>query len=309
MSDISPRGILKQVADAIPQECHKNIIVVGSLAAGFHLLPESLGQTVRTKDIDCVLSPYIEAIQSGKAVTETLLANGWRLRLEAGHGEPGTSVTAESDLPAIRLYPPDTKEWFVKFLMAPQSGRESATKWRRIIIDAGTSSGHYGLPSFRFLSLQAYDPIRTEFGIRCARPEMMAMGNMLEHRTIGLDMMSGIIGNRRLKRSNKDLGRVLAIGALSTEEAVQGWPDTWENAIKSCFPDQWRQLAGSAGSGMRHLLKSEDDFEEAWYTCVNGLLAARELQRTKEQLLLIGRRLMQDAILPLEERAIRVSRQ
>ena len=308
MSDISPRGILKQVADAIPQECHKNIVVVGSLAAGHLLLPEDLAQTVRTKDIDCVLLPYIEAIQSGKAVTETLLASGWRPRMEAEHGEPGTSSTAESDLPAIRLYPPDSKEWFLEFLMVPESGRETAKKWSRVIINAGASSGHYGLPSFRFLSLLTYDPIRTELGIFCARPEMMVLANLLEHRSIGLDMMSGIIGSRRLKRSNKDLGRVLAIGALTSEEALQGWPDTWERGIKSCFPTQWRQLAGSVGSGMRQLLNSDDDFEEAWYTCVNGLLAARELQKTKEQLLLIGKRLMQDAILPLEERAGGVSR-
>ena len=308
MSDLSPRGILKQVADAIPQECHKNIVVVGSLAAGYLLLPEEFAQTVRTKDIDCVLSPYIKAIQSGKAVTETLLAGGWRPRMEAGHGKPGTASTAESDLPAIRLYPPDSKEWFIELLMVPKSGRASEKKWSRVVIDAGASSGHYGLPSFRFLSLLTYDPIRTELGIFCARPEMMVLANLLEHRSIGLEMMSGIIGSRRLKRSNKDLGRVLAIGALSSEEVLQGWPDSWERAMKSCFPSQWRQLARSAGSGMRQLLKSEDDFEEAWYTCVNGLLAARELQRTKGQLLLIGKRVMQDAILPLEERAGGVSR-
>jgi hypothetical protein len=64
VSNISPHFVLKQVAEAIPKGCHKNIIIVGSLAAGYVLLPSRFAQAVRTKDVDCVLSPRIEAVES-----------------------------------------------------------------------------------------------------------------------------------------------------------------------------------------------------------------------------------------------------
>jgi hypothetical protein len=39
--------------------------------------------------------------------------------------------------------------------------------------------GHFSLCSFGFLSLIDFKPIETPFGIRIARPEMMAMANLL----------------------------------------------------------------------------------------------------------------------------------
>ena len=66
MNDISPAKILQDVARSIPSEFHKLIVVVGSLAAGFHYFGNDKDREVRTKDIDCVVSPRVEAVATGK---------------------------------------------------------------------------------------------------------------------------------------------------------------------------------------------------------------------------------------------------
>jgi len=82
---------------------------------------------------------------------------------------------------------------------------------------------------------------------------------MLEHPEIRPETMSGLIAGRSIKRSNKDLGRVLAIARLSEkkeEDAMLGWPDIWRKALRDRFPDDWRDLARRTGSGLRKILAS-----------------------------------------------------
>jgi len=50
MNEFSPAKILKDVANSIPSEFHELIIVIGSLAAGFHYFRDSKEKEVRTKD-------------------------------------------------------------------------------------------------------------------------------------------------------------------------------------------------------------------------------------------------------------------
>jgi predicted esterase YcpF (UPF0227 family) len=57
--EVSPRKVLAEVAAAISADVHPNIIIIGSLAAGFWLFQGYQSFGVRTKDIDCVLSPSI----------------------------------------------------------------------------------------------------------------------------------------------------------------------------------------------------------------------------------------------------------
>jgi len=89
MKNISPYKVFKQVSGAIPKEFHKNIIIAGSLAAGFHFFGNKPRLQIRTKDIDCVLSPRIEAVGSGEKITQKLLDEGWEPRTEGDFSEPG----------------------------------------------------------------------------------------------------------------------------------------------------------------------------------------------------------------------------
>jgi hypothetical protein len=235
MSDVDPRLVLARVALAVPAAVRKRIVIVGSLAAGYRLLGTDRTLTVRTKDVDCALFPRVAAVQAGRDVAEELLAKGWRHRPDREHGRPGTAATPVSSLPAVRLFPPKSDDWFIELLTVPASEKETGKRWTRLEL----SEGHYGLPSFEFMSLAAVGPTKTEFGIYCARPEMMALALLLEHPTIKPETMSGLIEGRKIKRSNKDLGRVLAIARLSSEKAIVSWPAAWERA---CAPAS--RLAG-----------------------------------------------------------------
>jgi hypothetical protein len=297
---LSPRDVLEQVAAALPEECRASVIIIGSLAAGYYYFGDDPESQVRTKDVDCMISPHIKAVPVGRIVAESLLEADWRLREDAEWGEPGTASTPAEELPLVRLHPPDTKEWFLELMASPASPAESGKSFVRL----ETRRGHFGLCSFGFLSLVEEEPIRTEFGIAIARPEMMALANLLHHPSIGPESMSGLIEGRKIKRSNKDLGRVLALAYLATEQnedALRDWPALWVAALKNRFPEAWASLCGRAGAGLRQLLTSEADMEEAALTCAFGLLASYGM--TPRMLRIAGLRLLQDAVEPLEAMA------
>lgn len=101
---------------------------------------------------------------------------------------------------------------------------------------------------------------------------MMALANLLHHPAIGTQTMAGLIGGRRIKRSNKDLGRVLALALLAErkhEDALLDWGPHWAEALQTRFPARWRELALQAGKGLVQLLASDraEDFDEALRTC------------------------------------------
>src|ERR1017187_3788121 len=103
---ISPSAVLKQVAEAIPQDFRQNIIIVGSLAAGYYFFGDNSKLQVRTKDVDCLLSPRIRAIPAGQAVANRLFAENWQLRTEGDWGKAGDATTPLNKLSVVRLYPP-----------------------------------------------------------------------------------------------------------------------------------------------------------------------------------------------------------
>jgi len=295
---ISPREVLSNIAKAVPSDCHDKIVVIGSLAVGYHYFQDQSEMAVRTKDADCLLFPRNAAAQAGISITEKLLKNKWHFREDDKWGQPGDSQTPDNKLPAVRLNPPSRAEWFIELLAEPESSSDRAQHWMRI----ETKYGHFGLPSFGFLSLANYKPIRTDLGIYIARPEMMALANLLEHPTIGPDRMSGGFANRLdIKRSNKDIGRVLAITRLAIGldgDALLAWPEFWYEALQKRFPDEYQLLIPQVGQGLRALLGSEQNLEQALYTCTNGLLASRP--PTLKQLYIAGERLLVDAIEQLE---------
>jgi len=297
---VSPGAVLADIASAIPVDCRKNIIIIGSLAAAYHFFGENPAIMVRTKDADCLLSPRVSAIPAGIAVTEQLIKEHWTYHATQEFPTVGDASTLDNNLPIVRLDPPGSTGWFIELLAVPESSMDRDRRIVRLI----TTAGHFGLCSFGFLALTNFEPILTPLGIYVAQPDLMALANLLEHPEIGAERMSGFIEERRIKRSNKDLGRVLAIARLSIaqdEDSLLSWPAKWQRAIQARFPNDWRDLARRAGAGLRRLLSQPNDLEEARYTCEFGLLAS--MPPTIEQLRYTGRRLLADAIEPVEKLA------
>ena len=121
---------------------------------------------------------------------------------------------------------------------------------------------------------------RSSSAFMISRPETMALANLLHHPAIGPETMSGLIRGRRIKRSNKDLGRVLALACLAEsnqEDALLGWARIWSEALQSRFPRTWRDFVPRVGDGLRQLLQPghEADLEEARHTCEHGLLVSQ----------------------------------
>lgn len=130
MSLVSPRAVLARVASQVPEHCRGNIVVIGSLAAAYQSFSESDEGVVRTKDIDCMLVPRLEAVRAGKSVADALLASGWRRPTEGQHVRPGTAATRDDDLPVVRLYPPDSSDWYIELLSMLDASDEKGPRLR-----------------------------------------------------------------------------------------------------------------------------------------------------------------------------------
>lgn len=291
---LQPDLVLEQVAAELPPAVRNSVVIIGSLAAGHHFFGSRSGRFMHTKDVDCLLTPRVAAVDAGALLMQKLLDSGWTFHTEGDHGTPGDSTTRLNDLPAVRLRPPDASAWFLELLTAPDPSAGRDRHWLRI----ATSHGHFGLPSFGFLSIAAFHPAMTPWGIRVARPSMMALANLLENPVIRPDPMSALLAGRALKRSNKDVGRVLALARLAGDQVVEAWAAEWRQALEAVFPAERNTLAMRLGDGLRQLLASDEDLDQAVVICNAGLLSS--IPVTVDQLRATGERLMIDAVRPIE---------
>jgi len=124
---------------------------------------------------------------------------------------------------------------------------------------------------------------------------MMALANLLEHPTIGPETIRDSGG---IKRSNKDLGRVLAIARLSPLESIEKWAAAWLEAMRAVMPDEAEAARGRIGDGLRALLASPADMEQAVETCNNSLLAGQKA--TAEELAATAARVLGMAVAGVE---------
>lgn len=290
---LSPESIMRQISEAIPRNVRGDVIIIGSLAVGYHFFAGDPEAAVMTKDVDCLLSPSVRAVENSKAVAERLLREGWQLRKHNNFDRSGDAQTPTSKLPFFRLNPPANPEWFLELNASPPAGQSENKRLERVT----TTHGDFAIFSFRFLSLAEEDPIRTPHGIAIARPEMMALANLLHHPAISAELIQGTTD----KRSNKDLGRVLTLAWLAIahdENATRKWSENWLTALKKRFPKDWKALALRAGDGLRALLASPPDLEQATRLSNDGLLARRRV--TVANFAATGRRLLIEAAAPLE---------
>ena len=294
-----PRDVLQQVAKALPPQCRNDVIIIGSLAAGFYFFSDDGSKGIRTKDVDCMISPHAKAVASAMQVAEQLMQEQWSQRQGTEWSSPGGPDTSADKLPMVRLQPPTGSEWFIELLGAPDAYQPDAPM--KQFHKVKTSAGYFSICSFGFLGLAEWNPLPTPFGVQIARPEMMALANMLHHESIGAELMSGT----SWKRSNKDLGRVLALAYLTIQRDRQnnsdefdGWAANMWEALSAKFPVQASQLALRAGKGIRMLLGNQADLDQALTICNLGLLASMEV--SPAAFAATGRRVMAEVIEPLE---------
>lgn len=295
---LPPIAVIAELARAIPKSCHPFVIIIGSVAAGYYFFKDQPERTLRTKDVDCMFSPNAKAVVIAQDVTEQLFASKWTMRTTGDWTKPGTADQADDQLPLVRLNPPGSDAWFIELMGAPEQA--TTANPQKKLARLKTTLGDFALCSFGYLGLVEWNPIVTEFGIQIARPDMMALANLLHHPAIGPETMSGSEFGNQIKRSNKDLGRVLALAYLTPREELDTWHVTWLEALQSKYPDHANELTMTVGTGLRALLESPEDMDQALVTCNRGLLASMNIRM--EMLLSTGQVLLNDVIQPLEKR-------
>jgi hypothetical protein len=289
VNELDPTLLFERIAHDVPKELHSHLFIVGSLAAAYYHRASLNRQVVNTKDADVIIHPA-GAITECRDIAERLLDAGWR-RIEICHPSP-VPEPADS-LSAIRLHPPESNAYFIELLGLPHADQRELKRW----IPCALQDGWYGIPCFRFMAILVSQRKSSEVGIDYAAPELMALANLLSHPRLGTERMSALIEGRRLLRSAKDLGRVLALAYLTPSDEIDAWAETWWMALERHFPNEAADLADRAGAGLRELISDDAALGEAYVTTSTGLLGGHRVDTQK--LRIAGERLLLDVVEPL----------
>ncbi len=289
MSILDPQALFERIAGDLPSKLHQHVYIVGSLAAAYHYAAKLRGRGVNTKDADLAIHPAGDDVSCAAATTE-LLRLGWRRK---GDCYPCSQPEPTEDLRAIRLHPPDSDDYFVELLQLSSKGQEKPLVWKPVQL----ADGWYGVPCFRFFAVTAMFRQVSAAGLEYALPSMMALANLLAHPRLGEEPIEAT----GMRRSAKDLGRVLVLAWLEERKGAEAWKDVWLPALQRCFASTWRDLALALGGGLKELLGHDQALEEARSMADIGLLSG--LNVSAEMLRITGQRRLQDVIEPLESQA------
>ena len=300
MSQLDPRAIFALIAAQVPNDLHDHLLIIGSLAAAYHYRERLLVDTVNTKDADVVVQPA-GALDECRIIATRLLDAGWERRRGCVPAKTSDAVDGHH---VIRLHPPGTDLYFVELLAFPDDQQQVPKQW----IPIELADGWYALPAFQHLRLVALEQRTSEEGVHYAAPEMMALSNLLAHPTIEeKKRITDPIDGRKLLRSAKDLGRVLALARLADRADVEAWPAIWEKALRAKYPEtEVPGLGARAGDGIRALLSHREAFEDAHFAVDVGLLRGHAV--SVDQLRAIAEQLLADALDPLVELTARPTR-
>jgi hypothetical protein len=61
-----------------------------------------------------------KAVVVATNITEHLFADNWQLRTDGDFGKPGTADTPDSELPVVRLFPPEGKRMVPRTPVLPE---------------------------------------------------------------------------------------------------------------------------------------------------------------------------------------------
>lgn len=294
---LNANAVLHRLSQELPKACSEQVIIVGSLAAAAQLIT---GEAIelRTKDIDGMIAPSACVVATGATLAATLLERGWKAHVDTErYVHPADATTPNEKLPVVRLQPPgeDKEDWFLELLGAPPVLAADATGRSRRSERVHTPTSDFEIPSFAYLGVTQFRPQRHESGLKLASVEMMALSNLLHHPRIGEERMSQVIEGYQIKRSNKDLGRVIALASLrdeQIEDSVRNWPGQWRLALQELkAPTQTLEMLQTVNTGIQDMLESPSDCQEALHSLNNGLLSSRPW--SPEQLVVAIRRYLQ----------------
>lgn len=284
MPTLDPQAVLESFKTAFPAKLHKNICVVGSLAAAYHFRMKLQAQVVHTKDADLVLHTAGDS-EDCKELAQHLRKNGWTHRYPPEKPPAATSDNPEI-LPFIRLYPPDNPDFFIEFLGLPTKDQTQ----EKAITPIQLSDGWFAVPRFRFMGLTSFQLQMSSAGFPYAAPWMMALANVLSHPILKPEIMSSKIAGLDIWRCSKDLGRVLALAWLTEPRDLERWAPAWIAGTKEWFPKSWREVVPRARQALTALMGSAQAMEQAHHTAANGLLAGKNI--TQENLKAVGDQLL-----------------
>lgn len=247
---LSVEETLARVALHVPATLRDKIVIIGSVASAWAFRRLTQTTIARTKDIDLVLTPAVDAVVTAAHLAEQFLEAKWTPTYPNGR-QPATNATKEEELPALRLNPPDEQaSWFVELLSEPPAGQAERRQWTRFV----AHDQHFGLPSFRFLPVAIHAPETTDQGLRCARPACMALAHLLEHAMPDRTPIKGMEGEP--PRFVKDVGRAVSLWLLSNQmdgDAETQWRALWIDICEKVLHRTPADTASEVAKALDHL--------------------------------------------------------